>query len=54
MYTTNENGLLNNYAIQPKMSYAEYPSAEQQRRYALQGAGAVLLVTVLILTAFAA
>lgn len=54
MYTTNENGTLNNYAVLPKMSYAEYPSAQQQRRYALQGAGAVLLVALLVLTAFAA
>lgn len=54
MYTTNENGTLNNYAILPKMSYAEYPSIEQQRLYALQGAGAVLLVALLVLTAFAA
>ena len=54
MYTTNENGTLNNYAVLPKMSYAEYPSPEQQRRYALQGAGAVLLVALLMLTAFAA
>lgn len=54
MYTTNEEGILNNYAIEPKMSYSEYPSLEQQRRYALQGAVAVLLVTSLILIAFAA
>jgi hypothetical protein len=54
MYTTNENGTLNNYAVVPKMSYAQYPSPEQQRQYALQGAGAVLLVTFLVLTAFAA
>ncbi|MEG4279131.1 ssl1498 family light-harvesting-like protein [Microcoleus sp. MON1_C1] len=54
MYTTDENGTLNNYAVVPKISYAEYPSPDQQRRYALQGAGAVLLVTFLVLTAFAA
>ena len=54
MYTTNEDGILNNYAKEPKMSYAEYPSLEQQRRYALQGAAAVLMVTSLILIAFAA
>ncbi|MBD2484653.1 photosystem II assembly protein Psb34 [Planktothrix sp. FACHB-1365] len=54
MYTTNENGILNNYAIEPKMSYAEYPSPEQQSRYAFQGAAAVLLVTSLLMIAFAA
>ncbi|MCU0540900.1 MAG: ssl1498 family light-harvesting-like protein [Oscillatoriaceae cyanobacterium Prado104] len=53
MYTTNENGTLNNYAGTPKMYYAEYPSPEQQRKYAFQGACAVLLVTFLMLTAFA-
>ncbi|MGQ9870334.1 photosystem II assembly protein Psb34 [Leptodesmis sp.] len=26
MYTTNNEGLLNNYAAEPKMYYAEYPS----------------------------
>ena len=54
MYTTNEEGILNNYALEPKISYATYPSLEQQRRYALQGAVAVLLVTSLLLIAFAA
>ena len=52
MYTSNENGTLNNYAILPKMSYAQYPLAEQQCKYALQYPGAVLLVTLLMLTAF--
>ncbi|HEY9831826.1 MAG TPA: ssl1498 family light-harvesting-like protein [Stenomitos sp.] len=54
MYTTNEEGILNNYAIEPKISYASYPSPEQQRRYALQGGVALLMVTSLILIAFAA
>lgn len=52
MYTTNEEGLLNNYAVEPPISYAQYPSKEQQQRYALQGAIAILFVSVLILTAF--
>ena len=54
MRTTNENGILNNYATEPKLYFAEYPSPEQQSRYALQGAAAVLLVTSLLLIAFAA
>ena len=55
MYTTtNEDGILNNYATEPQVYFAEYPSPEQQNRYALQGAVAVLLVTSLILIAFAA
>lgn len=54
MYTTiNESGLLNNYAVEPQMSYAEYPSPEQQRRYAFQGAVATLFVSLLLLTALA-
>ncbi|WP_204105541.1 MULTISPECIES: ssl1498 family light-harvesting-like protein, partial [Spirulina sp. CCY15215] len=43
MYTTtNENGVLNNYSSEPEMYYAQYPSPEQQERYALQGAIAFL------------
>ncbi len=53
MYTRNEEGLLNNYATEPAVYFAEYPSIEQQQRYALQGAIAVLLVTLTMLTAFA-
>jgi hypothetical protein len=54
MYATiNENGTLNNYATEPEMYYAEYPSPEQQNRYALQGAIATLFVTGLVLFALA-
>jgi hypothetical protein len=53
MYTRNEEGLLNNYATEPAVYFAEYPSPDQQQRYALQGAIAVLLVTFTVLTAFA-
>jgi hypothetical protein len=52
MYTTDDQGILNNYAIEPAVSYAEYPSQEQQSRYAIQGAIAALLVSLLVLTAF--
>lgn len=54
MYTTNEEGILNNYAVEPTMYYAEYPSEDQQNRYMLQGALASLLVLGFILTSFAA
>jgi hypothetical protein len=55
MYTTvNEEGILNNYAPELPFYYAEYPSPEQQRRYALQGAIATLFVGLLILTTLAA
>ncbi|WP_156481622.1 photosystem II assembly protein Psb34 [Anabaena sp. 4-3] len=52
MYTTvNEAGILNNYANEPQMYYANYPTQEEQRQYAVQGAFATLLVTTLILVA---
>jgi hypothetical protein len=50
MYTTtDERGILNNFATEPKMYYSEYPSAKQQRRYAFQGAVATLFLTALVL-----
>ena len=52
MYTTtNENGILNNYSNEPKLYYAEYPTKEQQNKYAFQGAVAVLFVTSVVLIA---
>jgi hypothetical protein len=53
MYTTtDERGILNNYATEPKISYAEYPAVWEQRRYVVQGAIASLFVSLLVLTAF--
>ncbi|BAY24290.1 hypothetical protein NIES2100_40850 [Calothrix sp. NIES-2100] len=53
MYTTiNEDGILNNYATEPEVYYAAYPSTEQQNRYAFQAGIATLLVTALVLFAF--
>lgn len=52
MYTTDDRGILNNYAIEPAMVYAEYPSEEQQSQYALQAGLATLLVSALMLVAF--
>ncbi|MBD2461687.1 ssl1498 family light-harvesting-like protein [Oscillatoria sp. FACHB-1407] len=54
MYTTiNEQGQLNNYASEPALYYAEYPSPMQQQRYALLGAAATLFVSTLVLVALA-
>ncbi|HEY9662926.1 MAG TPA: ssl1498 family light-harvesting-like protein [Allocoleopsis sp.] len=53
MYTTNEDGILNNYATEAAVYCAEYPSLDEQQRYALQGAIAFLFVTFTLLTAFA-
>lgn len=52
MYTTDDRGILNNYAVEPTLYYAEYPSAEQQR-YLFQGAVATLFVALTLLTALA-
>ncbi|MDJ0618285.1 MAG: ssl1498 family light-harvesting-like protein [Calothrix sp. MO_192.B10] len=53
MYTTtDERGILNNFAREPKLYYAEYPSVEQQRQYKFLGAAAVLLLTAVVLVAF--
>ncbi len=51
-YTTDDQGVLNNYAVEPAMYFAEFPSPEQQRQYMQQGAIAVLLVFSVLLTAF--
>ena len=45
MYTVDETGVMNNYAVEPEVYFAEYPSDEQQRRYMLQAGFAALLVT---------
>ncbi len=54
MYTTVSNeGLLNNYAVEPGVYYAEFPAEWQQKRYAVQGAIATLVVAFIVLTAVA-
>ena len=54
MYTTtDERGIMNNYATEPEMYYSASPSPKQQRNYLLQGALAVLLVSSLVITAVA-
>ncbi len=52
-YIADENGILNNYAIEPKLYMAEAPSAGQQRQYLLQGAIALLVLASVIWTAIA-
>jgi hypothetical protein len=53
MYTTDDQGILNNYSTEPRIYYAQYPSPSQQRRYALLGAVAALFVTAVILVSLA-
>ena len=54
MYTTTQldNGILNNYAVEPEMTYAQYPGFYEQRNYLKQGAIAALFVTSLIMMSF--
>ena len=54
MYTTTQldNGVLNNYATEPEMTYAEYPSLYDQKRYLKQAALATFLVSALVLISF--
>jgi len=52
MYTTtDEKGILNNYAKEPKLYYAEFPTKTQQNNYLSQGAVAVLFLTSIFLIA---
>ncbi len=54
MYTTTQldNGILNNYATEPEMTYAEYPTVYEQKRYLQQGAVAALFVSALFFISF--
>jgi hypothetical protein len=43
-YTSEEGGLLNNFAAEPKMYSAEPPNANQQKLYVILGVVALALV----------
>jgi hypothetical protein len=48
MHTSqDERGILNNFAVEPTLYFAEAPSPAQQRQYWIQGAVATTLVAVL-------
>ena len=47
-----DNGILNNYASEPDMYLAMFPAPEQQQRYMLQGAFAILFIASLLGIAF--
>ena len=51
--TIDTEGKLNNYAIEPVIYAATYPTADEQQHYVRQGAIAALLVVFLMLTSFA-
>jgi hypothetical protein len=47
--TVDDEGLIDNFATEPKIYPSTYPSPRQQQRYVLLGIGAILFVAVLIL-----
>ena len=51
MFTTTQldNGILNNYAIEPQVYCAGSPAPYQMRRYLIKGAIAVLFLTSLVI-----
>lgn len=51
MRTQTQDGLLNNYATEPAVYYAEFPSEFQQQQYLQQGAIALGIVSALVFTA---
>ncbi len=54
MYTVQlDKGVLNNYAVEPQVTYEEYPAVYEQKRYIVQGAIAALFVTAIVFISFA-
>ncbi|MEM8804426.1 MAG: ssl1498 family light-harvesting-like protein [Cyanobacteria bacterium P01_G01_bin.38] len=47
--TIDDEGRLNNFAVEPEVYPSEYPSPHQQRRYVYWGIAAALLVVSLVL-----
>lgn len=43
-YTTEEGGLINNFAVEPKVYVAEPPSKKEQINYVIGGIAALVLV----------
>lgn len=52
-YRTDEEGIINNYATEPEMYDAKYPSKKQQRRYVFLGIASALFVALAVWIAFA-
>jgi hypothetical protein len=50
-YTVEEDGRLNNFAVEPKMYNAEPPNSTQKRNYIILGAIGILLVVGLVVVA---
>lgn len=47
--TIDDEGLINNFAVEPKVYPSEYPSPREQRRYIYWGIAATFLVAALVL-----
>jgi hypothetical protein len=47
-YTSDEDGRLNNFAVEPKMYQADPPTAKEQRNYIILGVVALALVGGLV------
>jgi hypothetical protein len=52
-YTSEEGGLLNNFAKEPKVYEAEPPTNTQKRNYIILGIAAIALLAGVIFVAFA-
>jgi hypothetical protein len=50
-YTKDDEGRINNFAVEPKIYAAEPPTPQQQKTYIILGVVAVALVTGLIVIA---
>ncbi|HEY9606273.1 MAG TPA: ssl1498 family light-harvesting-like protein [Allocoleopsis sp.] len=53
-YTTEEGGLLNNFAKEPKVYQAEPPTQAQKKNYVVLGIAALVLVGGLLFVAYSA
>lgn len=52
-YVIDDEGIINNYATEPSMYLANHPSLKQQKNYFFWGAGAIGVVAIIFLIAFA-
>ena len=48
---SDENGIINNFAKEPKMYYADAPSSQEQRKYLVWGAIAGIVVVASVFVA---
>ncbi len=51
-YTIDDEGIVNNYAVEPEEYRASYPAPYEQRRYLLQGAIAMVFIAFIVWVAF--